>query len=56
MYFPSQLETKCPATESIENALVAIATTKTRGTSMPVKVVGTMHYDPMTRRGDRGQM
>ena len=48
MHFPSQLKTKCPAAKSIENAWVAIATTKTRGTSMPVKVVGTMHYDPMT--------
>ena len=37
MYFPSQLKTKCPAAKSIENAWVAIATTKTRGTSMPVK-------------------
>jgi len=48
MYFPSPLETKCPAAESIENALVAIATTKTRGTSMPSKSSETIHYDPMT--------
>jgi len=39
MYFLSQPETKCPATESMENLLVAMTTTKTSGTSAPIKVV-----------------
>jgi len=48
MYFLSQPETKCPATESIENLLVAMTTTNTSGTSAPSKLFVTMHYDHMT--------
>jgi len=49
MYFLSQPETKCPATESIENLLVAMTTTNTSGTSAPSKLFVTMHYDHMTK-------